>query len=86
MIISEITLLTNQPDKEKIQSILQQIPGVIDCRLRNQQTDAIFDPQKTQYDLILEEIMQAGYSVIWFCVTEDDENRILPANNTFLRP
>ena len=40
---------------------------------RLQQTDVIFDPQKTQYDRILEEITQAGYWVIWFYVTEDVE-------------
>ena len=74
MLISEITLVTNQADKEAMQNILQQIPGVRDSRLRNQQTDVIFDPQKTQYDCILEKIMQAGYQVIWFYVTEDDEN------------
>lgn len=74
MVISEITLVTNQADKEAMQNILQQIPGVRDCRLRNQQTDVIFDRQKTQYDRILEEIMQVGYRVIWFYVTEDDES------------
>ena len=74
MLISEITLVTNQADKEAMQNILQQIPGVRDSRLRNQQTDVIFDPQTTQYDCILEKIMQAGYQVIWFYVTEDDEN------------
>lgn len=73
MVISEITLVTNQANKEGMQNILQQMAGVMDCCLRNQQTDVIFDPQKTQYDRILEEIMQAGYRVIWFYVTEDDE-------------
>jgi len=74
MVIAEITLVTNQADKEGMQNILQQMAGVIDCSLRDQRTDVIFDPQKTQYDCILEEIMQAGYRVIWFCVTEDDES------------
>lgn len=72
MAISEITLVTNQADKEGIQNILQMMAGVMDCRLRNQQTDVIFESQKTQYDRILEEIMQAGYPVIWFYVTEDE--------------
>jgi len=30
----------------------------------------IHDPQKTQYDRILEEVTEAGYRVIWFYVTE----------------
>ena len=70
MVISEIILVINHSDKEGMQNILQQMVGVIDCRLRNQQTDVIFDSQKTQYDRILEEIMQAGYRVIWFYVAE----------------
>ena len=74
MAISEITLVTNQADKEGIQNILQMMAGVMDCRLRNQQTDVIFESQKTQYDRILEEIMQTGYPVIWFYVTEEDES------------
>ena len=73
MVISAITLVSNQADKEGQQNILQKIEGVIDYRVHNQQTDVAFDPQKTQYDRILEEVAQAGYRVIWFYVTEDVE-------------
>ncbi|KUO72326.1 MAG: hypothetical protein APF81_21730 [Desulfosporosinus sp. BRH_c37] len=66
MVISEITLVTNQANKEGMKNILQKMAGDMDSRLRDQQTDVIFDPQKTQYDCILEEIMLAGYRVIWF--------------------
>lgn len=73
MVISTITLGSNQADNEGLQNILQKIEGVIDYSLHNQQTDVIFNPHKTQYDRILEEITQAGFRVIWFYVTEDVE-------------
>ena len=74
MVTSEIILVTNQANKEGMQIILQQMTGVMEFSLHNQEVAVIFDSQKTQYDHILEEIMQAGYRVICFCVTEDDEN------------
>ena len=74
MVTSEIILVTNQANKEGMQIILQQMTGVMEFSLHNQEVAVIFDSQKTQYDHILAEIMQAGYRVICFCVTEDDEN------------
>lgn len=74
MVTSEIILVTNQANKEGMQNILQQMTGVMKYRLHNQEVAVIFDSQKTQYDRILEEIIQAGYRVIWFFVTEDDES------------
>jgi allophanate hydrolase subunit 1 len=56
-----------------MQNILQQMTGVIEFNLNNQEVAVIFDPQKIHYDHILEEILQAGYRVICFYVTEDDE-------------
>ena len=73
MVTSEIFLITNQVDKVGIQNVLHQMPGIVEYHLHNQGVGVIFDSQKTQYDCIIEGIMQAGYQVAWFYVTEDDE-------------
>ena len=74
MVISEITLVTNQANEEGMQSILQQMAGVLNCHLSNQRTDVMFDPLKIHYDRILEETIQAGYRVIWFYVIENEKS------------
>jgi len=74
MIASEITLVTNHVDKAGIQNIVQSMTGVMAPYLNNEGVSVIFDSRKTHYDRILENITLAGYRIIGFYVTEDDEN------------
>lgn len=73
MVTSEIIMVTNKSNEEGMQNILQQMTGVMEYRLHNQEVAVIFDPRKAQYDRILEIIMQAGYRVTWFYVIENNE-------------